>query len=72
MQLTVFLIGYLTTLPVSKLYSVDVVHGVLGGVKDCRRVRLTNSPPSVSRHSRENMGASTSHNPMDFRGLLQG
>jgi hypothetical protein len=41
------------------------------GVKGGRRVRLT-SPPSVSRMSRENVGASTSHNPMGLHGLLQG
>jgi hypothetical protein len=40
------------------------------GVKGGRRVRLT-SPPSVSRLSRENVGAFTSHNPMDLHGLLQ-
>jgi hypothetical protein len=37
-----------------------------------RRVRLTTSPPSVGRLSRENMGASTFHNPMGLHGLLQG
>jgi hypothetical protein len=34
--------------------------------------RLTTSPPSVSQLSRENVGASTSHNPMGLHGLLQG
>jgi hypothetical protein len=43
-----------------------------GGIKGGRRVRLTTLPPSVSRLSRENVGASTSHNPMDLHGLLQG
>jgi hypothetical protein len=37
-----------------------------------RRVRLTTLPPSVSRLSRENMGPSTSYNPMGLHGLLQG
>jgi hypothetical protein len=37
-----------------------------------RRVRLSVLPQSVSRFSRENMGASTSHNPMGLHGLLQG
>jgi hypothetical protein len=37
-----------------------------------RRVRLTTLPPSLSRLSRENVGVSTSHNPMGLRGLLQG
>jgi hypothetical protein len=38
-------------------------------VKGCRRVGLTTLPPSVSRLSRENVGASKSHNPMGLRGL---
>jgi hypothetical protein len=42
----------------------------LPGVKGGRRLRLTTSPPSVSRLSR-NVGASTSHNPMGIQGLLQ-
>jgi hypothetical protein len=42
------------------------------GVKGGRRVRLTTSPPSVSRLCRENVGASTSNNPMGLHGLLQG
>jgi hypothetical protein len=42
------------------------------GVNGSRRVRLTTLPPSVSRLSRENVGASTSHNPMGLHGLLQG
>jgi hypothetical protein len=41
------------------------------GVKGDWRVRLTNLLPSMSRLSRENMGASTSHNPMCLHGLLQ-
>jgi hypothetical protein len=41
------------------------------GVKDGWRVRLTNLPPSLSRLSRQNVGASTSHNPMGLHGLLQ-
>jgi hypothetical protein len=42
-----------------------------GGVKGGRSVRLT-SPPSVNRLSRENLGASMSHNSMGLHGLLQG
>jgi hypothetical protein len=42
------------------------------GVKGCRRFRLTTSPPSVSRLSRENVGVSTSQNPMGLHGLLLG
>jgi hypothetical protein len=41
------------------------------GVKGGRRVRLTTLSPSVSRLSRENVGASTSHNPMSLHDLLQ-
>jgi hypothetical protein len=35
------------------------------------RVRLTDLPPSVSRLSRENVGASASHDPMGLHSLLQ-
>jgi hypothetical protein len=43
-----------------------------GAVKGDRGVRVTILPPSVSRSSRENVGALTSHNPMGLHGLLQG
>jgi hypothetical protein len=43
-----------------------------GGVKGGRCVRLTTLPPSVSRLSKENVGSSTSHNPVGLHGLLQG
>jgi hypothetical protein len=42
------------------------------GVKGGRCVRLKILPPSVSRLSRENLGASTSHKPIGLHGLLQG
>jgi hypothetical protein len=42
------------------------------GVKGGRRVRLTILPPSVSRLSRENVGASTSHKPTGLHVLLHG
>jgi hypothetical protein len=42
------------------------------GVKGGRRVRLTTTPPFVSADCLENVGASTSHNPMGLHGLLQG
>jgi hypothetical protein len=48
------------------------VPGTLLGVKGGRRVRLTILPPSVSQLARENVGASTSQNPMGLCGLLQG
>jgi hypothetical protein len=41
------------------------------GGKCGRRVGLTTPPPSMSRLSRENVGASTSHNPMSLHGLLR-
>jgi hypothetical protein len=34
--------------------------------------KADNLTPSVSRLSRENIGASTSHNPVGLQGLLQG
>jgi hypothetical protein len=37
-----------------------------------RRVMLTISQPSVNQLSRENVGSSTSYNPMCLQGLLQG
>jgi hypothetical protein len=43
----------------------------LPGIKE-RLTRLTTLPPSVSRLSRENVGASTSHKPMSLHGLLHG
>jgi hypothetical protein len=43
-----------------------------GGVEGGRRVKLTTSPPSVSRFYLENVGNSTSHNPIGVHGLLQG
>jgi hypothetical protein len=43
-----------------------------GWVKGDRRVMLTTLPPSVSRLSRENVGASAFHNPKGLQGLLQG
>jgi hypothetical protein len=42
------------------------------GVKGGQRIGMTTSPPSVRRLSKQNVGASTSHNPMGLHGLLQG
>jgi hypothetical protein len=44
----------------------------LSGDKVRLRLRLTTLPPSVSRLSRQNVGTSTSHNPMGLHGLLHG
>jgi hypothetical protein len=41
------------------------------GVKGGQRLRLTTLPPYVSRLSRENVGSSSSYNPMGLHGLLQ-
>jgi hypothetical protein len=41
-----------------------------GGLNGGRRVRLTTLPPSVNQFSREDVGASTSHSPMDLHDLL--
>jgi hypothetical protein len=41
------------------------------GVEGGRRVGLTSLPPSMCRLSRENVGASTSHNSMGLHGLLK-
>jgi hypothetical protein len=41
-----------------------------GGVKGGRRVMPTTLPSCMSRLSRENVGASTSHNPLGLHGLL--
>jgi hypothetical protein len=54
--------------PWVRLSTMNLPEWVKGG----RCVRLTSSQPSVSRLSRENMGASASHNPMGLHGLLQG
>jgi hypothetical protein len=42
------------------------------GLKCGQCVRLTTLPPSVSRLSTQNVGASMSHNRMGLHGLLQG
>jgi hypothetical protein len=47
------------------------VPGIFLGLKGGRRIRLTTLPPSVSLFSRENVGASTSHNPSrPVRGIV--
>jgi hypothetical protein len=42
------------------------------GLKGSKHIRLITLPPSVNQLSRQNMGASMSHNPMGLHGLLQG
>jgi hypothetical protein len=58
--------------PRTEMSTRILLGGKGGGGKGGRRVRLTNLPPSVSRLFRQNVGASTSHNPMGLHGLLQG
>jgi hypothetical protein len=59
-----------STQPLTKMSTRNLPGG--GGGKGGRRIRLTTSPPSVSRLCRENVGASTTHKPMGLHGLLQG
>jgi hypothetical protein len=42
-----------------------------GGIKGSQCTRLTTLLPSVSQLSKENVGTSTSHNPMGLHSLLQ-
>jgi hypothetical protein len=60
------------TLAVVSASNRNEYHESSWGIKEDRFVRLTTSPLSLSRLSRENVGASTSHNPMGLRDLLQG
>jgi hypothetical protein len=48
----------------------EMVPGIFLGVNGGRHGGLTNLLPSVSRLSRQNVGASMSHNPMGLHGLL--
>jgi hypothetical protein len=47
------------------------IRRIVLGIKGGWHVRLTISAPSVSRLSRQSLGASTSHNPMGLHSLLQ-
>jgi hypothetical protein len=53
-------------------WSLDEFHLVFYRPASLRRLTLTIFPPSISRFSREHVGASTSHNPIGLHGLLQG
>jgi hypothetical protein len=44
----------------------ELLPGIFLGVKGGWLVGFTNLPPSVSRLSRQSVGASTSHNPLGF------
>jgi hypothetical protein len=59
-----------STQPLTEMSIRNLPEG--GGVDGGRRVGLTTLPPSVSRLSRQNVGASVSHNPMGLHVLLQG
>jgi hypothetical protein len=61
-----------TSIRIMALKSTQPVTEMSTRVKGGRRVGLKTLPPSVSRLSRENVGASTSHSPMGLHGLLQG
>jgi hypothetical protein len=60
-----------STQPLREMSTRNIL-GMFLGVKGSRHVGLTTLRPSVSQLSRENVGASTSHNPMGLHGLLQG
>jgi hypothetical protein len=66
---------YNTSIPViTRLPILSVQHKNQSDIRTAkggRRVGLTNLPPSVSRLSRQNVGSSTSHNPIGLNGLLQ-
>jgi hypothetical protein len=64
-------IGLGSTHPLTEIEYQESTWGG-GAVKDGRRLRLTNLPSSMNGLSRENVGASTSHNPRGLYGLLQG
>jgi hypothetical protein len=55
-----------STQPLTEMCTRNIPRGVKGDL----RVRITTLPPFVSRLCRENVGASTSHNPMGLHGLL--
>jgi hypothetical protein len=60
-----------STQPLTEMSTRNILE-MFSGVKSDQCVGLTTLPPSVSQLSRENVGTSTSHNPMGLHGPLQG
>jgi hypothetical protein len=54
---------------VDSAFNKNEYQGSSWGMKGGLRVKLTTFPSSVSQLSRENVGASMSHNPMALHGL---
>jgi hypothetical protein len=64
-------IGLESTQPLTEASTRNISGTGRGGIKGGRRVGITTLPQTVSRLSRQNVGARTSHKPMGLHGLLQ-